>query len=295
MSLFDELDSNENIVLSPSHPAAALDEEIKQHYVNLVAFVGKANGDYYPTEVAMLERLVNTLGLSQENLDSAVSFVRKSSENKDATIFEAALEAWKNHEMREVLFFDMCRIAAADGTICEKERKYLSVFAKRLKLDDKHESIKELACALKLYSADNTKKTFDAIIRKASLNPEYFSFIRNEFKDANAESDLADVVVEENETFHDRSLANSVIRKCQDNILSHLAMLQNILDKCQSKASGKYSLASDAEIEQYFRQIDEEQAKVKQLRMTLAVIGACVKIGFWRFFAVPCTPRCLIA
>lgn len=281
MSLFDEFDSlaeseNDSLEERLHHPAQNLDEQIKQHYLNLVAFVGNADGKYHPTETEMLAELSNTLGLTEEHKDKAVASVRK----RDNDTLTQSISTWEQHELRFVLFFDMCRIAYADGTICVKEKKYLDVFAGKLNIGDKCKALEEMAHALKFYSADNTKQSFDAIIARAGLRPEDFVFIRDEFQDSPSgrdakESDICASLsdTEGNDPPRDMNLANRVIQECQENVLAHLAMLQNVLDKCRPTGSGKYALASAEKLDRYVRQIEEEKVKVQQLRMTLAVIG----------------------
>ncbi|MFA7693437.1 MAG: dynamin family protein [Candidatus Hydrogenedentales bacterium] len=124
------------------------------------------------------------------------------------------------------------------------------------------------------------KQNFDFIIENAGVSPDNFAFIREEFQDAPSGCDGKKPVIsasifdtEQSSPPRDMSLANRVIQECQENVLAHLSMLQNVLDKCRPTGSGKYALASAEEIDKYVCQIQEEKAKVDQLRMTLAVIG----------------------
>lgn len=270
MSLFDEYSP-------PTHPVQKLDKQKKQDYLNLIAFIANADGKYHSTETDMLSGLSDKIGLTGEHVEDAVNIVKR----RDKAVLEASLLTWAHHDLRYVLFFDICRIVAADGTICEREKRYLDDFARELNIGDAYEGLQEMARALKCYGVGNTKQNFDSIIVKTGLRLEDFAFIRDEFSDGAASGSEAaepqtSAVETRNEvtnTYRDKSLANSVIRECQDNILSHLSLLRNILEKCRPKGNGKYALASDEEIEQYQQQIEEEQAKVQQLRMTLAVIG----------------------
>lgn len=281
MSIFDDHEMQEEIGIESIstravHPVQGLAEDDKQRYLNLVAYLGNADGEYHPTETEMLEDLAVALGLTKKNAEAATALVR----NKDKVALKDSLSAWENHALRFVLFFDMCRIAAADGSICDKEKRYLEDFSKPLQIGSASESLQELARALKPYSAGNTKQNFDFIIENAGVSPDNFAFIREKFQDAPSGCDGKKPVIsasifdtEQSSPPRDMSLANRVIQECQENVLAHLSMLQNVLDKCRPTGSGKYALASAEEIDKYVCQIQEEKAKVDQLRMTLAVIG----------------------
>ena len=275
MSIFDDLGVNGEIETSLSvlaHPVASMSTELKQQYLSILALISRANKIYHPTEKAMLETIANSFGLAETHVEESVKAA------KDAEILTDALATWKEQTLRDVLFLDMCRIAAADGTICDSEKKFLQHLVGELDISErKNIFMQQIALALKYFSADNNLAWFDKTIAQAGLDAEHFAFIRSEFV---ATAPLPSGEIAAQSTSQDtrkqdttQSLPFHVIRDCQENVLSHLAMLQNTLEKCKPTGSGKYALASEEDIRQFISQINEEHIKVEQLRMTLAFIG----------------------
>lgn len=69
------------------------------------------------------------------------------------------------------------------------------------------------------------------------------------------------------------NLSIEVIKSAQIEAQSQLSALINAVQKCRPKSTGAHALASDDEINEWIKRINEEKRKVAALQLTLAFVG----------------------
>lgn len=170
MRLFDE---NE-----VPHPVATLgDNLLKQHYISIIALIRATEKHDYLMQMLMLTLIAEDIGLSEEHKEQAV---RTASDNDK---MNDALKVWREHQLRDVLLYDMCYIAAVDGNIYDHDREYLQLLADKLDIPRrKCEALIQIALTLRFSRGDHDLAWFDKTLSQAGLDPEQFGFIRSRFQ-----------------------------------------------------------------------------------------------------------------
>lgn len=159
------------------HPVAELDDTAsKQHYLSIVALIKKRYEVNYLMQMLMLELLARDIRLSEEHVKQAAKTAMNN--NKMAE----ALTSWNKHPLRDMLLYDMCYIAAVDGSICDQDREYLQTLAEQLYIPKKKcDALIQIALTLRFSKGDHDLAWFYKTLAQGGLDAEQFAFVRRRF------------------------------------------------------------------------------------------------------------------
>lgn len=112
---------------------------------NLVV-MSAADGSLSEEEIALLIDRCSALGLTEDDLEKAISFALSS---------EASLALPKDREDQEEVLEDLMRMMAADGELAESEKRLFALSAAKMG-----------------FPAEELESLIDKLVRKDSSNPE---------------------------------------------------------------------------------------------------------------------------
>lgn len=176
------------------HPCRELDLETKIHYLNGLALLAKEDGDICEKEKEYLSILINTFGLSEDQLEDLIDFAQNPEQE---TVLEI-IEMLKNNEAKYPFIVDSMILAQSDGDFNNQEKDLIQEYAKMMEISQ--EVMKEFEEYLQLFTSNDEKALYEKLrtsnVKKESIEHcfEYFDIDADlNFQNKNTYYKIADM------------------------------------------------------------------------------------------------------
>ncbi|MFA7122501.1 MAG: TerB family tellurite resistance protein [Candidatus Delongbacteria bacterium] len=146
-----------------THPAANLDIEGKNHYLNVLALFSNVDGEVSEAEQVYLKKLIKEFGLPFKKLEELVQLA----ENPDEEVVSEFMEYFRNRNEKYHLLIDCFTLAGKKGEVHEAESELIGYFIQNFKISESERKFIEKLP--EIIESKNTEKAFNLLFDHTNL------------------------------------------------------------------------------------------------------------------------------
>ena len=172
MDILEMVKGNITSSATAIHPAAELDIDGKNCYLNALAILAISDGEFSEVEKVYFKQLLNSLELPEEKLEELVDLT----ENPDNAIIAEFMTYFKSNDAKYHLLIDAFGLANVDGVFHEKEKEIIGYYKQNFGI--KNEEAEFLEALPQIIKDSDTEKAFNLLLDNEELREKFTEILK---------------------------------------------------------------------------------------------------------------------
>ena len=172
MDILEMVKGNITSSATAIHPAAELDIDGKNCYLNALAILAISDGEFSEVEKVYFKQLLNSLELPEEKLEELVDLT----ENPDNAIIAEFMTYFKSNDAKYHLLIDAFGLANVDGVFHEKEKEIIGYYKQNFGI--KNEEAEFLEALPQIINDSDSEKAFNLLLNNEKLKEKFTEILK---------------------------------------------------------------------------------------------------------------------